>query len=161
MSKGQRPRKTKLAPGMVFAITRPNGGFYLIVHLASNQFGEAFGLTAGWQTDPTLAADLRPHPRMAHVYTDSKFASRGQWRYVGDRLDLLAFYPAEPEIYHLKSDNLKNPEIGPYGSAERASNRLRFLSEEEYRTSPIANSDYRQIMLEEQVEKWLQRWEVV
>jgi hypothetical protein len=144
---------------MVFAVPRPGGGVYLLVHLASNRFGEAFGLTDGWQSDAVVPADLRPHPRRAYVYTGSLFVSRGQWRHVGDRMDLLAAYPAEPEIYHHKVHHPDNSAIGPYGAAETASDRLRCLSEDEYHASPLAGADYHQIMLEEQVEEFLLRWE--
>ncbi|MCE9531678.1 MAG: hypothetical protein K8T89_11235 [Planctomycetes bacterium] len=144
---------------MVFAVPRPGGGVYLLLYLASNRFGEAFGLTAGWNSDTVLPANLRPHPRQSHVYTGSEFVACGRWRHVGDRPDLLAGYPAEPEIYHHKADNPDDPAIGPFGAAETAGERLRTLSEAEFRASPLARADYRQIMLEEQVEEALRRWE--
>jgi hypothetical protein len=78
---------------------------------------------------------------------------------VGDRPDLLAVYPAEPEIYHHKADNPDDPAIGPFGAAETGDGRLRCLSADEYHASPLMDAEYRQIMLEEQVEDSLLRWE--
>lgn len=144
---------------MVFAVPRPAGGSYLLIHLASNRFGEAFGLIAGWHTAPGRTTDLRPHPRGAYVYTGSECVARGRWQHVGDWPDLLAAYPTEPEIYHDKADHPDNPAVGPYGAAETAAGRLRNLSEDEFGVSPLTRGDYRQIVLEEQVEESLQRWE--
>ncbi|CAN5251519.1 hypothetical protein BH11PLA2_BH11PLA2_37720 [soil metagenome] len=159
MAKVARHTRVKLTPGMVFAIPRPGGEYYLIIHLASNRFGEAFGLTAGWQSDISQTQDLWPHPYQAYVYTGSTLITFGKWQYVGDRPDLLASYPSEPEIYHSKMDNQNNPVIGPYGAAETACGRIRCLNEDEYFASPLVNSDFRQIVLEEQVEESLSRWE--
>jgi hypothetical protein len=152
-------RRPKLRPGMVFAVPRPGGGVYLLVHLASNRFGEAFGLTAGWHADTIVPAELRPHRRRAYVYTGSEFVRSGRWRHVDDRPDLLINYPTDPEIYHSKAHHPDNHAIGPHGAAETAGERLRRLSEDEYRDSPLADGDYHQIMLEEQVEESLLRWE--
>jgi hypothetical protein len=93
------------------------------------------------------------------VYTGSEFVSSGRWQHVDDWPDLLVAFSADPEIYHSKSDNMSNPAIGPHGAAETAAGRLRNLSEVEWRTSPLAYPDYRQIMLEEGLEEHLRRWE--
>ena len=154
-----RRKRAGPTPGMVFAVPRPGGGFYLLVHLASNRFGEAFGLTAAWKPDPVLPDDWRPHPRRAFVYTGSLFVARGRWRHVGDRPDLLAAFPAAPEIYHRKADHPDNPAIGPHGSAETADEQLRSLGGDEYRASPLVANEYRQVMLEEEVEGYLHRRE--
>ena len=154
-----RIRRNKLKPGMMFAVPRSNCGFYLLIHLASNRFGDAFGLTEGWQPDTTLPPNLLPNPRLAYVYTGTDFVRNGRWRYIGDRPELLDAYENDPEIFHRKEDHPDDPTIGPYGAAESASGRLRCLSKEEYFASPFASSNYRQIMLEEEVEDLLTRWE--
>jgi hypothetical protein len=126
------PKKsTALKPGDVFVIPRVIGGRYFVIHLARNQFGDAFGLFEGHQEIPDDVSAWAPVPTGRHVYTGDSFIKSGRWRKIDHREDLLECFSANPELFHSKADNLNDPAIGPYGSAETSLGELRNLSESE------------------------------
>jgi hypothetical protein len=82
--------------------------------------------------------------------------ANGRWVRVGAQEDVLQIFPKAPEIYHEKSSNPSNPRIGPFGSAEAPTGDLRELKEAEARHIGLGHT-YRQIMLEEEFEVFLER----
>lgn len=149
-------KKVTLVPGDIVAIPRMMGGYYFIVHIASNQFGEAFGLLGGHSDVPELPSDWAPVPIKYPTYSGNAFVANGRWKRVGHRDDLLGLFPKSPPIYHSKSDNILNDSIGKYGSAETASGELRDLTESDADEIGVLARKYRQIMLEEEFEGYLQ-----
>lgn len=146
----------RLRPGDVFAIDREKGGCFFIIYITRNRFGDAFGICDGRGHAPRVPPGWTPTPStMPPVYTNATFAQSGRWKHVGHRRDLLSWFPSSPEIYHSKLDNPSNDLIGQYGSAESPSEELRDLSESEAKHIDL-DGTYRQIMLEEQFEAYLQ-----
>ena len=145
-----------LRPGDVVAIPRNKGGYYFVLHLASNRFGEAFGLLQGYRETPDVTSGWEPVPLSRHVYTGNHLVKTGRWRKVGHREDLRGLFAPTPEIYHIKADHPSNPAIGPHGSAETPEGELRHLSEPEATGIGLKHGTYRQLMVEEQFEQYLQ-----
>ncbi|HAW29244.1 MAG TPA: hypothetical protein DCY03_14180 [Planctomycetaceae bacterium] len=85
------------------------------------------------------------------------FIVNGRWQRISHREDLLGLFPSSPEIYHSKSDNPSNNIIGQFGSAESPNGELRALCENEARQIELDTGVYRQILLEEQFETFLQK----
>lgn len=151
-------RKTTAAlkPGDVVAVPRTKGGYYIVLHLASNRFGEAFGLFQGHRETPSIPSGWEPVPLSKHVYTGNHLIKTGRWQKIAHRADLRGLFAPSPEIYHSKADNLSNPAIGSYGSAETPEGELRDLSERESTDLGLKHGTYRQLMIEEQFEHYLQ-----
>jgi hypothetical protein len=149
-------KRVSLRPGDILAVPREKDGYYFIIYIASNRFGEAFGIFSGHRQIPRLPAKWEPVPAKFPVYTGKSLVVSGRWRRIDHREDLLDLFPKAPEIYHSKSDNPSNGRIGPYGSAEAATGELRELTEAEANQIGLTRGTYRQVMLEEQFEKYLQ-----
>jgi hypothetical protein len=149
-------RGVTLKPGDVVAVPRNRGGYYFVLHLASNRFGEAFGLFQGHNETPDITAGWNPVPLPNHVYTGSHLVKTGRWQKVGHREDLRGLFSATPEIYHSKADNPSNSAIGRYGSAETPEGKLRELSEPEATSIGLKQGTYRHLMIEEQFEQYMQ-----
>ena len=145
-----------LKPGSIVAVPRHLSGYYYLVHLTNNCFGESFGLIDGHflTTDLNESALLKPYRK--YVYTDSEYVRKQRWQIIGLRPDLLLYYPEDPEIFHRKSNNVDNPDIGDYGSAENSEGILRSLTEEESKSIPL-DSSYQYVLLESEVENFLNR----
>lgn len=151
-----RRKAAALKPGDVVAVPRNKGGYFLVLHLASNRWGDAFGLFQGHRATPDVGSDWEPVPLPEHVYTGDHLIKTGRWKKVGHREDLRSLFASAPEIYHSKADNQSDPAIGPHGSAETADGRLRHLSEQEATDAGLKKGTYRQLMIEEQFEQYLQ-----
>src|SRR5262249_30829209 len=150
-------KKITLKPGDILAIPRAKGGHYFVIHIASNRFGQAFGIFAGHRKVPYLSSEWKAVPIKYPVYSGRALVVSGRWKRIEHREDLLDLFPKSPEIYHSKSDNPSNDRIGPYGSGETASEELRDLTEAEAKEIGLIRGTYLQGMLEEQFEKYLQR----
>jgi hypothetical protein len=137
------------------AIPRERGGYYFVIYITSNQLGYAFGIFEGYRQVPYVSSTWAPIPTKYPVYSGRGFVVSGRWRHVGRRDDLLKLFPKSPEIYHSKMDTLTNDEIGPFGSAESIAGELRTLTESEALEVGLMQGTYRQIMVEEQFEKYL------
>lgn len=149
-------KKVGLKPGDILTVPREKGGYYFIIYITSNVFGEAFGVFEGHRQVPYVSSRWEPVPIKYPVYTGKALVVSGRWRRIDHREDLLDLFPKSPEIYHSKSDNPSNDQIGPYGSGETATDELRQLTEAEARQIGLIQGTYRQVMLEEQFEKYLQ-----
>jgi hypothetical protein len=149
-------KKVSLKPGDVLAVPREKGGYYFVIYIASNRFGEAFGIFEGHRQVPYVSSRWEPVPVKYPVYTGKALVVSGRWRRIDHREDLLDSFPKSPEIYHSKSDHPSDDQIGPYGSGEKATEELRQLTEAEARQIGLIQGTYRQVMLEEEFEKYLQ-----
>jgi hypothetical protein len=149
-------KKVSLKPGDVLAIPREKGGYYFVIYIISNRFGEAFGIFGGHRQVPHVASRWEPVPVRLPVYTGKSLVVSGRWRRIDHREDLLDLFPKSPEIYHSKSDNPSNDRIGPFGSGETSAEELRDLTESEANQIGLIQGTYHQGMLEEQFEKYLQ-----
>ncbi|HEX4225593.1 MAG TPA: GNAT family N-acetyltransferase, partial [Pseudonocardiaceae bacterium] len=96
----RKKRPTKTAVGDLLAIPLGQGGHRLGVVLARNRFGTALGLFAGSSANRGLTAELRSAPGEFPVYTEESLVKNGSWPIVGHEENLLALFPADPEIYH-------------------------------------------------------------
>jgi len=143
-------------PGDIYAVPRDPGGFYFLIHITENRFGDAFGIFDGHSVHPSIDTAWAPNPISHAVYTGRALIANGRWKRAGQRVDLLELFPSAPEIYHNKADNPLNDQIGPFGSGERATGELRNLTEAEAKQLGLDRGTYRQIMLEEQLEEYLQ-----
>ena len=149
-------KKLSLKPGDILAVPREKGGYYFVIYITSNRFGEALGIFEGHRQVPYLSSRWEPVPIKLPVYTGKALIVRGRWRRIDHRQDLLDLFPKSPEIYHSKSDHPSNDQIGPYGSGETATEELRELTEAEADEIGLIRGTYHQVMLEEQFEKYLQ-----
>lgn len=149
-------KKVNLRPGDILVIPREKGGYYFAIYITSNRFGEAFGIFEGHRQVPCVSSRWEPVPAKFPIYTGKSLVVRGRWRRIDHREDLLDLFPKSPEIYHSKSDHPSDDQIGPYGSGETATEELRQLTESEARQIGLIQGTYRQVMLEEQFEKYLQ-----
>jgi hypothetical protein len=149
-------KRVKLKPGDILAIPRRKGGYYFVIFITSNQFGDAFGIFVGHKKIPYVSPKWNPTPVKYPVYSGDALVVKGRWKRVGDREDLLRLFPKSPEIYHSKSDDSEDDEIGRYGSGETASGKLRNLAESEAKEIGLTQETYRQVILEEEFEDHLQ-----
>lgn len=155
-SRGTRStRNSGPRPGELFAIPRKKGGYYIVVHVASNRFGEAFGILDGHSHAPVLPAGRKLVPVGYPVYTGKALVVNGRWQRVGAREEARELFPPTPDVFHSKEDNLANPSVGRFGSGETLSGELRDLSEIEARDLGLGGR-YRQLMLEEEFEAFVQ-----
>lgn len=149
-------KKVSLKPGDILAVPREKGGYYFVIYITSNRIGEAFGIFEGHRQVPYVSSRWEPVPIKYPVYTGRALVVSGRWRRIDHREDLLDLFPKSPEIYHSKSDNPSDDQIGPYGSGETATGELRDLTEAEANQIGLIRGTYHQGMLEEQFEKYLQ-----
>lgn len=149
-------KKVSLKPGDVLVVPREKGGYYFVIYITSNRFGEAFGIFEGHRQVPYVSSRWELVPARFPVYTGKSLVVSGRWRRIDHREDLLELFPKSPEIYHSKSDHPSDDQIGPYGSGETATEELRQLTEAEAKQIGLIQGTYRQVMLEEQFEKYLQ-----
>lgn len=149
-------KKVILKPGDILAVPREKGGYYFVIYITSNRFGEAFGVFDGHGQVPHVSSRWEPLPARYPVYTGKALVINGRWRRIDHREDLLDLFPKSPEIFHGKSDHPSSDQIGPYGSGETAAGEFRELTEYEANQIGLSQGTYRQIMLEEQFEKHLQ-----
>jgi len=126
-----------------------------VVHLVLNRFGHAFGTLAGHHEFPAVPIEWKFTAVKYPVYTGSALISSGRWIRLGNYSDVPLLFPEEPEIFHSRSPNRPDTRIGPYGSGETAAGALRDLEERESRDLDL-NNKYRQIMLDEQFEAYVQ-----
>ncbi|PHS10423.1 MAG: hypothetical protein COA78_11355 [Blastopirellula sp.] len=150
-------KKVTAKPGDVFAIAAVDGGYYLLIYITSNRFGEAFGVLDGVSKLPHVPAEIASTPLIPPLYTGKTFVTNGRWRRIASREELLTLFPSSPDIFHSKSDNPTNDTIGAYGSAELATGELRDLTEPESEKIGLSKGTYQQVLLEEQVEALLRR----
>ncbi|WP_433259882.1 hypothetical protein ACQPZF_21985 [Actinosynnema sp. CS-041913] len=135
-------RTTKLTPGDVLTIPVEPSGYRLAVVITRNRFGTAIGLFEGVSPDGRPAVDLLRAPERFPVYTEESQVKNGAWRVVGHDENLLALFPADPEVYH-KPGAWPGLDTGVHGAAEPADGPLRMIDEEEARAVGL-QSGYRQ-----------------
>lgn len=148
-------RRTSVTPGTILGIPREEGGYYPVIYITSNRFGDAFGLFDGFVQEPHIPSTWSPTPILRPVYSGTSLIEAGRWVRLGHRADLLKLFPNAPEIYHAKVHHPANPKIGPYGSAETPTEELRQLTETEANEIGLTNNSYRQVRLEEELEQFL------
>jgi hypothetical protein len=149
-------KKTQLKPGDVLAVPREKGGYYFLIYITSNRFGEAYGIFKGHKPVSYVSSKWRPSPIKYPVYSGREQVVSGRWRRIDHREDLLDLFPRSPEIFHSKSDNPSDDAIGLYGSGETATEELRNLTAAEAKEIGLIRGTYHQGMLQEQFEKYLQ-----
>jgi hypothetical protein len=89
------------------------------------------------------------------VYSDDDFISSGRWQIIGHDEALVALFP-EPEIYHRPQPAISGvPPVGPHGSAETASGRLRDIDREEAEDVGLLDGTHHQVYPPEILEKSL------
>ncbi len=161
----RKHRVKRLAVGDVVAVPAGNGQWYLGVYLTTNRFGDAFGFFRGtWPLRPFQPEDT-PEPLLPVVYSGNDAIKDGRWKVIGNDPQLLACFPAKPEIYHMKKYHLDDDLIGPFGSAENDDDELRAIDEDEARAVGLLDDSYQTGWLEERVPVCLEtmnrRWEAL
>jgi hypothetical protein len=149
--------KIRAQIGDLVAIPAGPDSFYVAVVLQRNAFGTAYGFFSQTVRPGQLSFNAHPpvHPYPIHSTEDA--ITNGHWRIVGHDERFLSLFPAEPEIFHQKSNsmNVNNPQIGAFGAGETASGHLRTLTEEEARAIGLLSGEYRQTYMYELLEKQL------
>jgi len=145
-------KKVVLTPGDILAVPRARGGYYFVIYITCNRFGDAYGIFEGHRQVPHVSSKWRPLPIKFPAYTGRAQVVSGRWRRIDHREDLLDLFPKSPEIYHSKAANPSNDRIGPYGSGETATGELRELTQSEASEIGLDREAYRQIMVPEQFE---------
>jgi hypothetical protein len=139
--------------GDIIAIPARNKEYFIAIVVAKNRFGTAYGFFEG--TSPLRKFSKSSHliPKRYPIYTSDDLVASERWKKIDHVEDLLALFPTEPEIYHEPQIIEGGPEIGPYGSGETASGRLRNLSKEEAEEIGLLSGEYDQIWLAEFLEE--------
>jgi hypothetical protein len=141
--------------GDIVAIPAGGGGYYVAVIVAKNQFGTAYGFFRG--THPLRApskARVVEHP----IYSDEDPILAGRWKIIGHGEQLRSSFPPEPEIFHRPQKTYPGePEIGPFGSGETVSGKMRKVSEAEAQRLGLLDGSYRQIYPSQIFESALER----
>lgn len=75
---GKKTAALKL--GDVVAVPRNKGGYYFVLHIATNRFGEAFGIFQSYQESPDIMSDWEPVPLPIHVYSGDHLIKTGRWK---------------------------------------------------------------------------------
>jgi hypothetical protein len=129
--------------GDIVAIPAGGGKYYVAVIVAKNQFGTAYGLFRGRHPLRVPPKDsVVEHP----VYSDEDPILAGQWKIIGHNERLRSLFPADPEIFHRPQKTYPGePEIGPFGSGETVSGKMRNVSQEEAQRLGLLDGSYRQI----------------
>jgi hypothetical protein len=151
--------KISVKVGDIVAIPAKNGEYFIAIILAKNVFGLAYGLFEGTSNLRPVSIHSHPPVRRHPIYSGAEFIANGRWKIIGHDEELQSLFPAEPEIYHRKQAIPGAPEleamIGPYGSGETASGRLRDLTKEEAEEVGLLSGEYEQIYLPGSLEKYL------
>ncbi|GLY70931.1 hypothetical protein [Amycolatopsis taiwanensis] len=139
-----KKRVAKPKPGDILAIPARGGGYHLAVTLAQNRFGTALGLFDGKSAQGRLDATIRRASRRFPVYTEDSSVKDGTWKVVGHDEDLLALFPADPEIYHKPGAWPGIVDTGEFGAAETSDGTMRLIDAGEARDVGLQDGTYRQ-----------------
>ena len=148
-------KKIILKPGDVLAIPREKGGNYFVIYIASNRFGEALAFSTGTSKFPMFPQGGSPSR------PNSLFILGKPWWSVavGGELTIvktcLICFPSHQKSITASRIIRRMAALGRM-EAEAATGELRELTEAEANLIGLTRSTYRQVMLEEQFEKYLQ-----
>jgi len=148
-------KKISAKVGDIVAIPAKNGEYFIAVILVKNPFGVAYGFFKRTSGIKPISIDLHPPVEPHPIYSGDPSMAHGRWKIIGHDERLLSLFPADPEIYHYQHKDKPNPDIGPYGSGETASGKLRPLTKEEAEELGLASGEYRQTYLPEVLEEHL------
>ena len=141
--------------GDIVAIPAGNAHYYLAVILAKNQFGTAYGFFRGRHP-----LRIPPKGRIVEhpIYSDEDPILAGRWRIIGHDEELRLLFPSDPEIFHRPQQTYPGePQIGPFGSAETVSGKVRDVSQDEAQRLGLLDGSYRQIYPSQIFEQALER----
>jgi hypothetical protein len=141
--------------GDVIAIPAKDGQFFVAVILDKNVFGTAYGFFEGTAGLRPVSVLLQGTPKRHAIYTGDQLVASGRWKIIGHDEKLLTLFPREHEIYHYPQSVPGNPQVGPYGSGETPSGRLRNLTKEEAQELGIVGGKYRQGYTPQYLETYL------
>ncbi|MFC9993764.1 hypothetical protein [Nocardia sp. NPDC127526] len=146
----------KTTPGDLFAIPVGPGAYRIAVVLIRNQFGTAVGLFEGRSADGQASTGILGSPRPHPVYTDESLIKNGTWIFAGHNTDVLAAFPADPEIYHAPHvwEEI-DIDTGEFGAAETADGRMRMIDSSEARDIGLTDNSYRQCVTAEHLQDLL------
>lgn len=153
--KATRGKSKRGKVGDVVAIPAGSGRYYIAVIVGKNQFGTAYGFFRG--RHPLRAppkSRVVEHP----IYSDDDPIWAGRWKVIGHDEQLRSLFPAEPEIFHRPQQTYPGePEIGPFGSGETVSGKMRNVSQDEAQRLGLLDGSYRQIYPSQIFEQALER----
>jgi hypothetical protein len=89
------------------------------------------------------------------TYTGRDFLIEGKWPNLGEHPKLVELFNGPPPIYHSKIHHPDNERIGPYGSEETISGKIRAITQEEAIAVGLLDRSYSNARLEEDLEKYL------
>lgn len=147
--------KITLKPGDIVAIPAKDGGWHLVVFITKNRFGFAYGILLGRHALKPPSPQWQPEALAHPIYSGQRAVASGRWQVVGNNPDLLALFPSDPPIYHSKMSWPNEDQIGPFGSAESASDRLRPISKQEAKEVGLLTGEYRCVLMEDEFEEFL------
>lgn len=148
-------QKISVNVGDIVAIPALDGKYFIALVLSKDAFGLAFGLFQGSHQARPLSINAHPPTMKYPIHSDDRLIVKKQWRIVGHNADLCVLFPAEPEIYHYPRTGKGYEKIGPYGSGETASGKLRDLTHEEAEEIGLLNESYRPFYMSEHLGKFL------
>jgi hypothetical protein len=157
---GKARKIAKITPKPGDIVSIPAGGdnqFYLAVLLQKNRFGTAFGFFKGKYA---VIPNFQKSPPPIHkypIYSDTALVKNGKWQIIGHDERLLLLFPDSPEIFHEKIYHMDDPDIGPFGSGETATEQLRHLTFEEATEIGLLNEEYSSCYLGEDLEPVLEK----
>lgn len=145
----------KILPGTVIGIPA-SGGWFLAVYLKTNTFGDAFGILAGKRHTARLR-NVPPKPCGVPLYSSVRWVRDGTWKVVGHSAEALAWFPADPEIYHRKRDHPSDPAIGEFGAAQGVDEKIRNIDRQEAEAVGLLDGGYQSAFLAEELVRYLER----
>jgi hypothetical protein len=173
-----RRKKVRPKRGDVVAIPANKGSVFFVLYLGLfGNFGHAFGIVRGRHKRKPPSPQWQPQAIARPFFSGLEAIASGRWSIIAHRPEWLTLFPNEPEYYHCKRDFVDDDKIGPYGSAETASDYegqrdrpdvvdypsarercvLRHLSKQEAREIGLLETGFFQCGLEEQVEAYLRK----
>lgn len=135
--------------------------FHMIIYIGRFRiFGDAFGMIEGRYLHRKLPSSKDLNTKNWHRFVGIEAIREGRWKIVENRPDLVDAFSQTPEYFHSKANHPGNPDIGPYGSAEKPyvdgqPTIIRHLSEKESKEIGLDDPRFRMFYLEEDFEAFL------
>ncbi|MBL7696580.1 MAG: hypothetical protein JNK79_00410 [Chitinophagaceae bacterium] len=144
----------KIKKGDVVSVPLPKDSFALMVAIGDTSFGTGYGVIDkrfnNFSPNQLKDEEVLKYP----LFGSNKLPEKGKWKMVFHDESLLNLFPGTLEKFH---SPLLFEEAKPFGLAETSDGTLRKLSKEEADKIGVAEKDFKQVMLPEEIERYLDR----